>query len=597
MSVADDAVKAAAAGLDFTKPLDRLRGAYIRRRVDALHHDNSTWDATKLASQVKTEMAAVADYLTRKAPLLNNTDAGNPGHIDLKVGAALITLSIDNGSFGQRMFDGLEKQARANRQAWVTQIVWRAVAMHGDVLWKALAPPKLAEPALDEMLDRRLHAVEMMHFVVNSAGFGHLGRPWQVSGPTGPFVDGFRIRSVEYPWVQPADPFDTALKNNTDWHLDHSITTAGLTSEYDYDPPSHMRIHLPADVASAWKVDANLTWIRLQAAAVSDPTDLINKMWAPREDMWDRSWMFCDHVGSLLTLEAFWFGTTRREGKSDTFSAVMKRPDYVRLGPFVGDNHQRGTLMADKDDQFFENTSVDLDDLQIGDFVRFWNSRVYELWPPYAGAWGSEFSLVMGLDVDGHTGKMLKPASGGPQMSLAGHGMHTTSYDSMAAEATEHLKTRWLSAFGVILGVSADSTTDHGQRYVRWTPYEAFDAPGPWWVEIPDKTWRDEWLYTSQSDVLKGIPRTVANDPGGTGYTPPPDTNAVYFPLFEPVVDRTDADGDSWRAYLRKRKSTATFRLKSTTLKPIAIDGRLAQGLFYRGSGAKLPVVRPRVRP
>jgi hypothetical protein len=67
--------------------------------------------------------------------------------------------------------------------------------------------------------------------------------------------------------------------------------------------------------------------------------------------------------------------------------------------------------------------------------------------------------------------------------------------------------------------------------------------------------------------------------------------------LFEPVVDRTDADGDSWRAYLRKRKSTATFRLKSTTLKPIAIDGRLAQGLFYRGSGAKIPVVRPRVRP
>jgi hypothetical protein len=167
----------------------------------------------------------------------------------------------------------------------------------------------------------------------------------------------------------------------------------------------------------------------------------------------------------------------------------------------------------------------------------------------------------------------------------------------MAGEATEHLKTRWFSSAMVVAGASSNSITDKGHRYVRWAPYEPFDAPGPWWVEIPEATWRDEWLYGTQAEVLNAVPRTVAREAGGTGYTAPPDAHAVYFPLYEPAVDHTDADGDSWRAYLRKRKADASFRLKSTTLKPIAIDGRLAQGLFYRGSRAKIPVVRPRARP
>jgi hypothetical protein len=88
----------------------------------------------------------------------------------------------------------------------------------------------------------------------------------------------------------------------------------------------------------------------------------------------------------------------------------------------------------------------------------------------------------------------------------------------------------------------------------------------------------------------------VAKEEGGAGYNPPPDPDAVYFPLFEPAVDQTDADGDSWRAYLRKRKANASFRLKSIDLKPLKIDVQLAPGLFYHGTNAKMPVVRPKVR-
>src|SRR5919197_2936771 len=105
MSVVDDAIKSAAAGLDFAKSADRLRGGYIRRRADLLHHDNPSWAANRIATQLTSELAAVRDYMTKKAPLLKNADDREPRHIFMKVGAALITLSIDNGAFGQRMFD------------------------------------------------------------------------------------------------------------------------------------------------------------------------------------------------------------------------------------------------------------------------------------------------------------------------------------------------------------------------------------------------------------------------------------------------------------------------------------------------------------
>ena len=600
MTIVDDVFKITTKGFDFKKKQgDRLRGAYVRRRAEYLHLHNSSWSVNRIAGQLKSEIVAIQDYIAAKDPLINDTENAPLGHLELRIGAALITLSIDHGSFGQTFFDGIRKEARANRVRWVIQIVWRAVAISSDVMWQSLGPPpRIAQAALDEILDRRLRVVEMMHFWVNSAGYGHLGRLWKISGPNGPWMDGFRIRSFEYPWVQPAEPFDTVLNGNPEWHRDVSLTPAGLLSEFNFDPPNHVRVRIPGKSSAAWKLSIDRTWINFHPITSLPPADMIQDIFIPRADFWDRCWLFCDQVGSLLNIEALWFATRRRTTKDDTFNTVMRRPDYVRLGPVVGDKHDRDILMADDTDAFFENTAVDLDDLQIGDFVRFWNSRVYELWPPYAGAWGSEFSLVMGIEVNGTSGKVERPLLRGPQVWLAGHGMHTVLYETMAAEAIEHLKTRYFAALRVVLSGNGtpDRKVDQGHVYVRWTPYENFDDSDPWWVEIPKATWHDEWGYNTQTDVLNGIPRTIAKENGGTGYSPPPNPDAVYFPLHEPAVDHTDADGDSWRAYLRQRKANSSFRLKSTSLKPLSIDARLAPGLFYRGAKATIAVVRPRVR-
>jgi hypothetical protein len=130
---------------------------------------------------------------------------------------------------------------------------------------------------------------------------------------------------------------------------------------------------------------------------------------------------------------------------------------------------------------------------------------------------------------------------------------------------------------------------------VQWSPYEAFDAPGAWWIKIPKDVWSGEWIYQSLDDAVKAVPRTVAKEAGGTGYNAPPDPDAIYFPLFEPQVS-SSSSGDSWHAYLDKRKADATFRAPAK-LNDLTVDGRLAQGLYYHGSAkTTIPVVRPKVR-
>lgn len=598
MSVVDDAFKLATAGFDFKKAVDRLRGAYVRRRGDFLHSRNSALSANQIATQIKAELAEVQTYLAGKDALINDTENRTAKHYDLKIGTALVTMGMLERVSPEIFFNALLKEARALRIERLPQIVWRAVAIHSDVLWKSSGPsPQLQVDALDEILDRRLCAVEQMQFTVNSFGFGKYRRDWKVQGPTGPWVDGFRGRAFEYPEVAPSLRFEPFLSQMPDWRPDVSLTPLGPITSVQYEPkvnhpPTHFRKEV--DAAWEWDKDPSKPWIHFRPMSTLTPAAIIEDMMTPREDFWDRNWVYCEHVGSLVNITALGFALLRRTGNADAFNAVMNQSKYVRLGPVVGDSHDRNILMADDKDPYFENTEVAMDDLQVGDFVRFWNSRLYELLPPYGGAWGSEFSLVMGVDVDGKKGTVLRPVSGGPQVWLAGHGIHTTLYNSMASEATNYLKKRLIKPRIFLALESNDRHLDEGHAYVRWSPYETLDSA--WWAEIPKDKWHDEWGYNTQDDVLKAMPRTVAKENGGTGYKPPPTDDAVYFPLYEPVLDQIDADGDSWRAYLRQRKANASFRLKSNKLQELTIDGRLAPGLFYRGSNTKIPVVRPRVR-
>jgi hypothetical protein len=256
--------------------------------------------------------------------------------------------------------------------------------------------------------------------------------------------------------------------------------------------------------------------------------------------------------------------------------------------------------MSDDNDEFFENVFIDFNDLQMGDFVCFWNNHLYDLIT--AGAWRNEYSHVMDVNPSIVFGNIMV-ANTGPQIWLAGHGVQNTLYTGMAAELIGNIK-------GILdelrknltKAVAANTTvptTRNGQTLVQWSPYESFDPPGAWWIKIPKDIWNKEWIYATTDEAVKSVPRTVAKETGGTGYNPPPDPDAIYFPLFEPSVGRDDTDinfgGDSWRSYLKKRKADAAFRAP-TKLNDLTVDGRLAQGLYYRGAQTTVPVVRPKVR-
>ncbi|HEU4796412.1 MAG TPA: hypothetical protein VFT02_12320, partial [Pyrinomonadaceae bacterium] len=393
MGVVDNAFKIATTGFDFKKSIDQHRGAYVRRRGDFLHKLNSTWSADRLATQLKAELTVVQNYIAGKDPLINGTETTSAPHLDLKIGSFLLTNIMVKArevseTFQSQYFEKALKELRAKRVEAVNQIVWRAVMIHSDVLWKSLGPPpQLQEPALNEILDRRLSTIEQMHITVNSFGHGLGSRTWEVAGPTGPWRDGFR-RAFEYPNVRPATNFIPFLSQlGADWQL------AG--NEVQFNPANQVRVRATPKVKAAWTMSASKKWINFRPMSSMTPAQIVEEMFVLRDDFWNRSWMFCDHVCSLVNIVALGFALFRRTGKPDEFDAVMKKTDYISLGPVVTEDHDFDTLMADDQDQFFENTDVSLDDLQLGDFVRFWNSRLYELLPPYFGDWGSEFSLIM----------------------------------------------------------------------------------------------------------------------------------------------------------------------------------------------------------
>jgi hypothetical protein len=546
----------------------------------------------QLATQVKAEMTVVENYVTAKDALVKGQDTGNPPHLDLFQEAGGFTVG---GSFAQPFITEAEKKYRANRADWITQIVWRATSIHAE-LWKSEGPPPSLEvAALDEILDRRLRAVEQMTCNVNALGMKvhPPQRTWSVAGPDGPWKDGFTARNFEYPTL-PKAPFAPHLSKMQDWQ------DAG--GSIVFKPRAGAPVLIPKHIRAAWKAikTGGTVTLQYQPNASRKPSDIIRKMFEPpRSDFLDRSWIFCDMVGCAIGLEALCHANRRRFGNDTAVDAAGNRPGYMMLGPLVvfDRTHDIDVLMRDDADPFFENTEIDLDDLQVGDFVCFWNSRIYDLIAE--GAWHNEFSYIMGVDVDGTTGRVAIQANG-PRVWVAGHGVSTVIYADMAANVVGWIASALFPLNAQVYGAVqttpnvTELTSPLGHKLVRWSPYEAFDPPGAWWIRVPKDIWHKSWHYPDVQAVLKAVPRMIAKEAGGQGYNPP-DDDTVYFPLFEPIIAQKDTDGDSWRAYLRQRKADPNFRPVRALL-PLVADGRLALGLFYRGANTRIPVVRPRVR-
>ncbi|HEY0766149.1 MAG TPA: hypothetical protein VGD61_27450 [Pyrinomonadaceae bacterium] len=594
MGVLDDAFKEATKSLDFTKREDRLTAGYFRRRGAKLLKQKPSMQALDLALQLKKEQAKVVSYITQKfLDLIKGPDPKTPSHLDLETMANVGDSSVSKKT--------LEKTYVTNRSDWIRQIVWRAVTIHDDLLWKK-TEAELETEALDELFDRRVHTVEQLYCNVNSGGIqiSPLGRTWKVSGPAGPWTDGILVRNFEYPFL-PKDPFKDHLSKMKNWvEAGKTIlfSPSGTTGAF-----SQANVRFPKRINKAWLVlltqDTFTKWITFQPQEGLKHDDVFREMFSkPRENYFDRNWLYCDQTGSSLNIKGLELGIARRPGAPHTdFETAMTTEGYVRLGPVVRAHPKEkneGFLMNDDSDLFFENIFIDINDLQVGDFVCFWNNHLYDLIA--AGAWRNEYSHVMDVDTD--INGNVKVATDGPQITLAGHGVHNKLYSAMGAELVSNIKgiidNLRKSLEQSITAKTATPTTLTGQTLVQWSPYESFDPPGAWWIKIPKDVWNKQWIYASTDEVVKSVPRTVAKETPGVGYNPPPDADAVYFPLFEPNV-ASGPDGDSWRAYLNKRFAVPAFRAP-TKLNALTVDGKLAQGLYYRGSQTTVPVVRPKVR-
>jgi len=592
MGVLEDAFKEGTRNLDLTDAYDRLQAGYVRRRAEPLHKQRPSADGLDLALDITKERLDITTYITQKAlDLLQDKDTKKPTHLDLAT-MSKVTVSSDATK------GALEKTYRSNRLTWVRQIVWRAMTIHSDILWSTTKPPKLETEALDEILDRRLRTVEQLHCNVNSGGvsIGTKGRTWKVAGPGGPWTDGVLVRNFEYPFL-PKDPFKDHLAKMTSWR--------DVGDMILFDPPAgQASVRLPKRVTKAWlftiAAGSPFGWLTFQPNAGLKHDDVFSEMFdTPRENFFDRNWLYCDQTGSAVNIEALEFGMKRRPGAPHTnFENAMTKEGYVRLGAVVRTHREKNLdiLMSDDADEFFENVFIDLNDIQVGDFVCFWNNHLYDLIA--GGAWRNEYSHVMNIETD--TKGNVATTAVGPNISLSGHGLVTALYSAMATDMVDYVK-KILEQLRTDLkaAVAANKTpptTREGQTLVQWSPYESFDSPGAWWIKIPKDVWNKQWIYQTLDETVKSVPRTVAKESGGTGYNAPPDADAVYFPLFEPQVSSTTADGDSWRAYLNKRKADASFRAP-TKLNDLTVDGRLAQGLYYHGSTkTTIPVVRPKVR-
>ena len=67
-------------------------------------------------------------------------------------------------------------------------------------------------------------------------------------------------------------------------------------------------------------------------------------------------------------------------GDATVADHLLTGDEDMAHGPVVYADGPRdmGSLMADPHDPYFENTTVALDELQVGDFTVFWNNRVYD---------------------------------------------------------------------------------------------------------------------------------------------------------------------------------------------------------------------------
>jgi hypothetical protein len=578
--------------LDANNFLHRHQAWFVLRRILQHVREHPDWldepGQPKLIEKVKAELTLVAAYADRKIGTVKQpgaliTGAGEPSprHLDIH---DLAKVTSDSTEFDRAKIAAEYLQMRYTR---TSAIIWRAAGIDPNV-WQS-APNPLDVSTLDEIVDRRLRAVERMEFNVNSAQ--DRIRTLEVQGPEGPWIDKFRARIFEYGTL-PVRYFD-AWSNVPGWEK-------GKTQLTREEP-------LVGKASRAfWKVDG-MRWIECLTTDQSSPgpAEVIDRLFTASEDFVQRNVMYCPQAVTAVMLEALLFAKRRRSpSQVDTFNKIFARPKYVKLGALVRLPNERPTRLlmddTDADDPFFSNRQIFPNELQVGDEIVVWNNYLYTVL--YAsGAWINEYSLVMNIDAD-PSDVDLDLAT---DVEVAGHGLTTKKIPGIQKELADELGNALKTARKLIVNTLAEdpnavAAVHSSGRYqvVYWAPYPELasiptPAIGSWWIYVSETFWKS--VAPTMNDAVRAIPRCIGKDamPHGADFRDPPDVKGIYFPLFEPIYKDDGFGSDSWKAYLVDR---AVHRLTVPKFRPIPLDSRLAPGVFFV-TETKIPGIRPQVGP
>jgi hypothetical protein len=451
--------------------------ANIRKRIDDELNEVRTFLNIRIGADRKS-----GTYFTRPP---GSSDTNN--HLDLADLALQRVSGNDPGKVRRRIAAAIDTRSRA-----VLMIVWRAAVFEAQVLWRN--SPTLDKDALDEVLDRRLRAVERMRYQVgdrstmmreNNAKFNFVVDPTGTS-PTAGWFDELRVRLFEYMSFLPdiflipgisTDVWEGVVSGNVPIAANYNVfpvsnrTIGG--APFHASPANAWRF--PADVADKWQVSLasdGFGEIDFTATTPFNPAPILDSLFDyrgvttggdPRKrDIWNRAWLLCDHVLAVIQLEALLFALRRRPGVTNPENVlqtlVQKRPTvtvtfdeegpqtfdtaFVALGGRVrNENESPGTggtvlMMSDKPltdqfgDPYFRNELTSVDGLQVGDQVKFLNATVYSAITRNQGIWKLENAFVLEVEPTANSPVNRTGVEIG-SLRVQGHGTVVETYDSM----------------------------------------------------------------------------------------------------------------------------------------------------------------------
>jgi len=613
---------------------------YVRKRIQWLVGENSSWDAgpdyATLTTRIANEIDAIALFLATKlgttsapGPLGGAVDPNTPAHVDL-ADVAKVFVDDDPAIVAERTRAYTEQ--RRNR---VREITWRAAALHHE-LWKdpdSSSAAVLDTPALTEILDRRLRFVERMKHTDYSQGADEDNRvgTWTITGRASGWREGLRTSLFEYPFIAIAPAHDDAFSAAVaaaGYSLD-STSPNFINSAFEVVPPPRHQIRLKSSgrmrpaAANHWEVSDYRFTMKLAGRTPAEILDLLIPSTSPVDpvfaDRWERNWIYCDHMAAALEVDALRFGMRRRFNSDDQFN--QSADDGVTLEvPVSSSGRPDPDDLMDEGDDHFEGVALAEEELEVGDLVIIWNN--YFLRTVLETAFGLENSLISRME--GNDAK---------KSWLVGHGEPERTYVEFVESLLSGLGSlmeRLREELNKALVVDPDGTYFDLRKshfrfdLARWEPYgetfrpadttQTLQEEGAWFIRVPlANTGSATESALSLNRALELFPKSVAVNIGtqrppplGPGQTHDADyRESIYIPLSfpRPKLDtRTDAEKEKdhdWRTYFAKVEADLADNLLPDAvvfLEDVVLDSGWAPGFHYEGPNSKIPVLRPKVR-